>query len=379
MRLARAFPALAALPVCLGSAAAQDDPLKLGGGDGDPYIHFQPYVQVDRLVWDDTPDAFRTERSDLNAARVYVAAGAGDVSGLFAYDFVDGGFVKYALATYAVSDRLSVTAGQQDEPFSLTDLPGGKALTFADASEIAALIPGDNVGISALWDGGDYSVAGGVFGGDLRTGVDEEGLAYAARVTWNPTGRGERGPLVTHLGAAANYRDGADLEAGFAQGVGAGLVPRRIIAIGGSGDVDAITRANLEGAVQRGPLILQSELTYADIERRGGQADVAYAGYVQASWLVTGETQPYDVSYFTEIVPDRAVPDGGPGAIELALRLDAADFGDEGEVRRATVAANWHLTAALRLGLNASYTKTEDAGLPEDDFGLAFLRLQYAH
>ena len=78
-------------------------------------------------------------------------------------------------------------------------------------------------------------------------------------------------------------------------------------------------------------------------------------------------------------MPDRPVPEGGVGALELALRLDAGDFGDQGEVRRATVAANWHLTKALRLGLNVSYTDTEDAGLPGDRFGLGFLRLQYAY
>ena len=44
-----------------------------------------------------------------------------------------------------------------------------------------------------------------------------------------------------------------------------------------------------------------------------------------------------------------------------------------------TGAANWHLTTALRLGLNVSYTETKDADLPPEAFGLGFLRLQYAH
>ena len=372
----RLLSAFALLP---GAALAQDDPLKLGGGeDGAPYVRLEPYVQVDTLVWDDTPDPFGTDEIDLNVGRLYLSGGAGEVSGLVAYEFTDGGFVKYALASYQVTSRLSVTVGQQDEPFSLTDLPGGKALTFADSSEVAALVPGDNVGVTASYDGGAYSVAGGVFGGDLRTGVDEEGTAYALRATFNPLGRPQDGVLI-HLGAAANHRTGADFEAGFAQGVGAGLVPRDLVAIGSFEDVERITRANLEGAVQIGSFIVQSELAYADTERTGGRADSAYAGYLQASWLVTGERQPYDVSYFTEIVPDRPVPDGGMGAAELALRLDAGDFGDQGEVRRATAAINWHLTRALRLGLNVSYTRTEDAGLPADRFGLGFLRLQYAY
>ena len=382
--MTRLLPALALPPLPLfaltGIALAQDDPLKLGGdGDDAPYVRLEPYVQVDTLVWDDTPDPFGTDEIDLNVGRLYVSGGAGAVSGLFAYEFTDGGFVKYALASYQVSDRLSITVGQQDEPFSLTDLPGGKALTFADSSEVAALVPGDNVGVTALYDGGTYSLAGGVFGGDFRTGVDEEGTAYSARATWNPSGRPEDEGVLIHLGAAANHRTGADFEAGFAQGVGAGLVPRNLVAIGSFDDVERITRANLEGAVQLGSVIVQSELAYADTERTGGRADTAYAGYLQASWLVTGERQPYDVSYFTEVVPDRPVPEGGVGALELALRLDAGDFGDQGEVRRATVAANWHLTKELRLGLNVSYTDTEDAGLPGDRFGLGFLRLQYAY
>ena len=355
-------------------ASLASDPLRIGGEDRS--VGLVPYVQVDTLIAEDAPDAFATDRADLNVARLYLAGTAGALSATFAVEGTEGVFVKYANVAYAVSDRLSVTLGQQDEPFSLTDLPGGKALTFADSSEVAAIVPGDNVGLGALYDGGAYSLAGGVYGGDLRTGVAEEGVAVSARATWNPTGREG---LVTHLGLAANHRTGADFEAGFAQGVGAGLVPRRLVAIGGFDDVERITRLNAEGAVRLGSVTLSSEVAWADVARAGGAAGEALAGYLQASWLVTGEARPYGVSYFTEVTPIAPVPDGGTGAVELAVRLDAADFGAQGVVRRATAAANWHLTKALRLGFNLSLTETEDAGLPAETLGLGFLRIQYAH
>ena len=364
------LPALFAAP-----AAAQDDPLRVGGDDR--FLRLRPFVQVDALVAEST-DGLPAEATDLNLARLYAVAEMGDLSATLAYEFQDTGGWRYAYLTYAATERFSVTIGQQDEPFSLADLSGSRAAVFSDAAAATALIPGDNAGVSVAYAGDAFTAALGVFGGDIDTGLSDEGTAVSGRVTFNPTGAPRDGATVLHLGAAAAHRSGADFRAGFATGAGAGLLPRTLLGIGSFDDVERLDRANLEVALRRGPVWLQGEATGARIER-GGRAFDAGAAYLVAGYLLTGESRPYGGGTFGQIEPARPVAEGGPGAWAVALRADAADFEDEGENLRATAALNWHLSRALRASLDASYAETTDRDLGERETRLLFLRLQYAH
>ena len=360
-----------------GAASAQDDPLRFGAADG-PSLSLQPFVQVDARLADRAPDGLRAEETDLNLARLYAVASAGDATATLAYEFQDGGRWRYAYLTYAATERLSVVVGQQDEPFSLADMSGSRAAIFADSAAATALVPGDNIGVRADYDGGAFTLSGGVFGGDIDTGAGDEGTAYAARATWNPTGDPQDGAPVLHLGLAAATRDGADFNAGLATGAGAGLLPRSLLSVGAFDDVDQIDRINLEVAARTGPLSFQAEASGARIDR-GGDTREAQAAYALLSWYVTGESRPYDAGTFGQVTPLAPVPGGGRGAVELALRLDAADFEADGETIRVTGAVNWHVTRALRVGLNASHAEVEDGVLGDGDVSVAFLRLQYAH
>jgi phosphate-selective porin len=360
-------------------AAARADPLAFDTEGG--RLALAPFVQVDRLLEQDTPEGFRVEDADVNVARLYVTAERGDLSALFAYEAV-GSFVKYASVSYALTDELTVSAGQQDEPFSLTDLTGSRAATYADGPETAALVPGDNLGLSLAWRSERATLSGGVFGGDFRTGIANEGVAVTGRGTFVPA---QTDAQLVHLGAGVSVRSGSDLNAGFAEGVGAGILPRAVVSIGDFDDVERISRLSAEAAWRHGSVLLIAEVNGARIEREGAATEDAAAGFASLGWLLTGETRPYGAGTFGEVTPARPVPEGGPGAVELALRLDAADLGEQGRIGRVSVAANWHLTQALRLGLNASVSETEDAALlpgglaAPEDLRAVFLRLQYAH
>ena len=374
MRLAPlCFLAFGASP--LAAAQDGDDPLAFGGEGRS--LRFEPFVQVDVLAAEDT-DGLPAQSTDLNLARLYVTGEAGDLSGTLAYEFQDAGGWRYAYLSYAATERVSVTVGQQDEPFSLADLSGSRAAIFSDAAAATALIPGDNAGVSITYAGDAFTAAGGIFGGDIDTGLGDEGTAVSGRITFNPTGKPRDGATVLHLGAAAAHRSGADFRAGFATGAGAGLLPRTLLGIGSFDDVERLDRANLELALRRGPAWVQAEATGARIDR-GGRTFDASAAYLVAGYLLTGESRPYGGGTFGQIAPARPVPEGGPGAWAVALRADAADFEAEGESVRASAALNWHLTRALRASLDASYSETTDRDLGEREASILFLRLQYAH
>ena len=80
-----------------------------------------------------------------------------------------------------------------------------------------------------------------------------------------------------------------------------------------------------------------------------------------ATWLVTGETRPYNTinGCFRDIAPLKPVFSGGPGAWELVLRYSYSDL-NGGTVRggtfgRVTPMVNWYLSENVRLEMAYGY------------------------
>ena len=77
-------------------------------------------------------------------------------------------------------------------------------------------------------------------------------------------------------------------------------------------------------------------------------------GEVSVTWLITGETRPYNTvgGYFKGITPTKTVLQGGPGAWEAVLRFSYSDLDDGpitgGTFWRITPMVNWHLTENTR-------------------------------
>jgi phosphate-selective porin OprO and OprP len=81
-------------------------------------------------------------------------------------------------------------------------------------------------------------------------------------------------------------------------------------------------------------------------------------GYVEASWVITGEPRLYDPSSagFTRPKPRHSVLDGGSGAFEVGARYSVADLNDKdihgGRQEVETVGLNWYPTNNLRTMLD---------------------------
>jgi phosphate-selective porin OprO/OprP len=97
-----------------------------------------------------------------------------------------------------------------------------------------------------------------------------------------------------------------------------------------------------------------SEYDWRRVDAAGGSTPQFHGGDVAATWLVTGETRPYNAfsATFQGISPSRRVFEGGPGAWEAVLHLSYADF-DSGSLQggklwRVTPMANWYLNDNMR-------------------------------
>jgi phosphate-selective porin OprO/OprP len=131
----------------------------------------------------------------------------------------------------------------------------------------------------------------------------------------------------------------------------AGLTDVRLVDSGSLRDADAIDRMGLEAAWQRGPWLAQGEWLAAEVSRDVAADYRAQGGYVQGSWMLTGETKPYKGTAFGNPKPARAA-----GAVELGLRYSTLDLDDGliagGSQRDWTLGANWYLTRYFKFQAN---------------------------
>ncbi|MEN3791250.1 porin [Fulvimarina sp. MAC3] len=347
-------------------------------GTPDRNITLAPFIQLDGGYTDFDPGSDYWDTSD-NLVRLYVYGSYDDFGGTFAYDFQNKTFpVRYAFINYSPTDRLTFQVGQQDEPFSLQDYSGSRFLPFISAGQSAALIPGDNVGGVIKYGGDNYSLAGGLFGGDVNTGVDDEGLAFTGRATWAPiyqeskitrSGDATRDGVGTqrverllHLGAAISTRFNLEQSFSFSGGTNSTLTSRSIATSPSFFDADHILRGNLETAVVLGSLSFQGELTGVQVET-ALKSGTAHGGYLYSTYFLTGETRGYDPSSgtFGRVIPRNPIDEGGFGAFEVGARIDYLDLTDLGPDGGAqfgvSTVANLYLTKRFTLTTDYSYTQ----------------------
>jgi phosphate-selective porin OprO/OprP len=90
-----------------------------------------------------------------------------------------------------------------------------------------------------------------------------------------------------------------------------------------------------------------------------------HGGDVVATWLLTGETRPYNDAggFFRDISPKRPVFHGGPGAWEFVVRFSYSDLNSRaiqgGTFARITPMVNWYLSDNVRLEFTYGYGRLD--------------------
>ncbi len=150
-------------------------------------------------------------------------------------------------------------------------------------------------------------------------------------------------------------------------------------------NTDAVDLWGAEAALVFGPFSAQAEYMLSQCNTvLAGDRD--FDGYcVQASYFLTGESRAYKKSAgtFSRVKPNNNFgfdEDGGPGAVELALRYSSIDVTDPpiygGRQDDITAGINWYLNPNMRMMLNYVHAGI-DHPLYDDPLNILQTRFQF--
>jgi phosphate-selective porin OprO and OprP len=176
--------------------------------------------------------------------------------------------------------------------------------------------------------------------------------------------------------------------------------PTTLISTGAIANVSAAQVYSVEAAGNYGPLYVQGEYFWFNVERNAvtglppvGAPNLKFqGGYAEASYVLTGESHPYNPASasYGGINPSNpfSLTGGGWGAWEIAGRYSTIDLNDQvgsalgiagGRQTIYTLALNWYINRNVRLMFNylhgdvakqVSPTNVGDAGSKFDAFAM---------
>lgn len=190
---------------------------------------------------------------------------------------------------------------------------------------------------------------------------DTDGMGAAGRVYFAPL---LSDSAVFHVGASSTYdkpQNGKAL-AGSVRWVG-----RKGPSQAMGTTTEEQSAYGLELAGKAGPFYAQGEYVMSEFAQVTGDDQEVDTYYVQASWLITGETKPYDIK---KGVFKNPKPNGAAGAWELKVRYDVIelDAAADREVTQLGAGLNWYVNPNTRFmveyikGDNEPQTGTDVSG-----------------
>jgi phosphate-selective porin OprO/OprP len=253
--------------------------------------------------------------------------------------------------------------GRQKEGFSLNKIMVGydgwtlERFTFSDAT-IPLLADGFKwIGYSKkhgfLWNVGYFNDVASK-GQSFSSYSSQE----VARLAWLPVHSEENGTLI-HLGFDFRYGKPVDGQLQLKSKPEAFIAPTFI----DTGKF-AASSSNSEGYevyFRKRSLLFGSEYYFMHVDSRSTGNPMFHGGDFVATWLITGETRAYNTvgGYFKDIVPNRPVFNGGPGAWEAVLRYSYSDLDSKnvhgGTFGRITPMVNWYLSENVRFAVAYGY------------------------
>ena len=266
-------------------------------------------------------------------------------------------------ARYRIRSGLSVKVGNLVAPFGMESVVASNYSTFMERSASSNLSPSFQTGVLVSAKGrfgrrgnrNRWTVSAGWMMQPLGQSSDDphgtKHNSFVSRLTFAPLARKRR---VIHLGAAFEYRDVRNNALYRVSGRPGSSQVRSLLATGGIPNVVSVIAFGLEGAGIYGPFTLQGEYMRTTLLRNSGNSDLVFeGGYIQASYVLTGERRRYSRS---SAVIDGVKPRHVWGAVEVAARFSTLDLDDDtingGSMDSWTVGLNWYLRENVRLMFN---------------------------
>ncbi len=193
------------------------------------------------------------------------------------------------------------------------------------------------------------------FGPDLNEQIGDFG--YGARLYTNPT---RTKWSLAHIGISG-VQESMDHDARFRARPESRVTDTFLVDTGKQTDVETQSILGAEMAFAHKNWSIRGEYFYAEWHR-SVQPDTSFDGYyLQANWVLTGESFQYKQGKFMRIRPN-----GSKGAWEIAARYSNVNLNDQdifgGEERNATLALNWYGPGnQLRVQSNLIYVDADTA------------------
>jgi phosphate-selective porin OprO/OprP len=378
-----------------GPASAEDGGWTMNGifpawsdADSGNSFAFRGRVYIDAADIEYDSAGVETGYSDreFRTARLGVTGSVSGVDYVAEFDFAGGGVSANDVNLGFDLGAADLKIGYIKTPNSLDEQTSSRYTTFMERG-IGTDLFGIDRRVGAILSHGSerYSLAAGVFGGRLgdlsETTELDDSSALAARATWAPVA-GE--DLTVHLGASVRHLDYGGAGTRVRVRPQAHIPPRVVTAdfrpSSMLGEADSSAFFGLEAALIRGPVHAQAEWMRLDVDGPAGDPDFT-SSYASLGWFVTGETRSYSASSgkFGRTRPQQTLTEGGPGAIELAVRYDRSDLDSVGAgvLTNWTAGVNWYLEDHVRIMANYITGTLDVAGGADIDVSGPQLRLQW--
>jgi len=257
-----------------------------------------------------------------------------------------------------------LTVGKSKETFSY-EMVGDAANLPHPERVLSPFFVSRNLGVKisrVLGADQRMTASAGVFNDWFVTGDDlaDGGTDVTARVTGLAWDRSD-GTSFLHLGAAVRYA-GADHDTMRYKGRPESNVTDDYV---DTGDLtgDHAWHLGLEALWNQGPVSVLAEYNHAAVSS-AASGDPGFSGYyLTGSWVLTGETRPYDR---TVGFARRVMPRGRWGAPELVARFSHVDLNDGvvqgGSFDKTYLGVNWWATRKWKAGFGWGRTKLERFG-----------------
>lgn len=379
--------------VASGVASAEMSVMSTGGlkvyhpDNGDHWFRIGGRMYLDQTFVDasGSEDQDYTSGAKLSKARLAFAGGLGaDWMYKMVLDF-PGGTVKSALIGYEGFDNVFASFGLFSPPQGMANWTDGGNLPFITTPAVVGTLgaPQDGIGLYVETAGEMMTFAASAtqnhtdssdYAGEVSS-AGSDNVTYAARFTFSPLHTAEQ---TLHFGLSMNYRGLHENHNSIEYSAGPGFNAPHTLSLTTAIPVDHASKVVGMGAELAGiwgPFSMQAEYMRLHADGKASLADYEYSGYyVNASWVVTGESKNYD---FASGTFGRVDPMSKSGAWEVLAQYDYIGLKDHnvgsGHQHVTTVGATWWVNSNLRVMANWVHSNIQKA--TPIDLNAAMLRV----
>ena len=324
----------------------------------------------------DESNVTATDGTELRRARLMTKVTVfEDFEWMGEVDFADDATgIRDFMLSYTGFDGLTLTAGQQKQPYSLSQEMSSNDMPFIERSlhnDLTATFLDRAIGLRVDANGENWFLAAGIYGDAVSPAGDNQVEG------WGTAGKLVFAPIITdssavHLGFRGAFRRPETNNESFrVRSETTHMSDYRPVSSGRFEDVNGVVLWGPEFAVAAGPASVYGEFTRATVYRDSGNNVSFEAFHVAATWSLTGESRAasYEIKSgeFKMLKPNTnfSLKNGGWGAWELSARYDRLDVNQgilqdqignsgpgelPGGVEQSfTAGLNWYLNKNVRL------------------------------